>query len=145
MDIVVSWASTSKDTTRTNSLTLGCVVIMSLLLGACGSNIHSLLARCEISALLCIIIILLSNLEVPLPSVVHLDHTARSATVRKYFCVVDRLCGLVARVPGYRSRGPVFDSRRYQIFWEIVGLERGPLSLVSTLEEVLGGKAAAPV
>jgi hypothetical protein len=29
---------------------------------------------------------------------------------------VDRLCGLVVRVPGYRSRGPEFDSGRYQIF-----------------------------
>jgi hypothetical protein len=33
-----------------------------------------------------------------------------------------------------------FDSRRYQIFWEVVGLERGPLSLVSTTEELLGWK-----
>jgi hypothetical protein len=31
-----------------------------------------------------------------------------------------------------------FDSRRYQIFWEAVGLKRGPLSLVSTIEELLG-------
>jgi hypothetical protein len=31
-----------------------------------------------------------------------------------------------------------FDSRRYQIFWEVVGLERGTLSLVSTLEELHG-------
>jgi hypothetical protein len=31
-----------------------------------------------------------------------------------------------------------FDSRHYQIFWEVVGLERGPLSLVSTTEELLG-------
>jgi hypothetical protein len=29
---------------------------------------------------------------------------------------------------------------RYQIFWEAVGLERGPLSLVSTIEELLGRK-----
>jgi hypothetical protein len=29
---------------------------------------------------------------------------------------VDRLCGLVVRVSGYRSRGPAFDSRPYQIF-----------------------------
>jgi hypothetical protein len=31
-----------------------------------------------------------------------------------------------------------FGSRRYQIFWEVVGLERGPFSLVSTIEELLG-------
>jgi hypothetical protein len=35
-----------------------------------------------------------------------------------------------------------FDSRRYQIFWEVVGLERGPLSLVSTTEELLGRKCS---
>jgi hypothetical protein len=29
---------------------------------------------------------------------------------------MDRLCGLVVRVSGYRSRGPGFDSRPYQIF-----------------------------
>jgi hypothetical protein len=28
----------------------------------------------------------------------------------------DRRCGLVVRVPGYRSRGSGFDFRRYQIF-----------------------------
>jgi hypothetical protein len=33
-----------------------------------------------------------------------------------------------------------FDSRRYQIFWEVVGLEWGPLSLVSTIEELLERK-----
>jgi hypothetical protein len=37
----------------------------------------------------------------------------------------------------YRSRGPRFDSRRFQIFWEAVGLERGPLILVRTTEELL--------
>jgi hypothetical protein len=35
-----------------------------------------------------------------------------------------------------------FDSRRYQIYWEVVGLERGPLSLVSTIEELLGRKSS---
>jgi hypothetical protein len=34
------------------------------------------------------------------------------------------------------------DSRRYQIFWEVVGLERGPLSLVSTIEEVRERKSS---
>jgi hypothetical protein len=51
------------------------------------------------------------------------------------------ICGLVVRVPGYRSRGPGLDSRRHQIFCEVVGLELGPLSLVrlvSTTEELLG-------
>jgi hypothetical protein len=37
-----------------------------------------------------------------------------------------------------------FSSRRYQIFWEIVDLERGPLSLVSTIEELLGRKNGGP-
>jgi hypothetical protein len=32
------------------------------------------------------------------------------------------------------------DSRHYQIFW-VVGLERGPLSLESTIEELLGRKS----
>jgi hypothetical protein len=36
-----------------------------------------------------------------------------------------------------RSR---FDSWDYQIFWEVVGLERGPLSFVSTNEELLERK-----
>jgi hypothetical protein len=35
------------------------------------------------------------------------------------------------------------DSRHYQIFWEVVGLERGPLSLVSTIEELLGRKGSS--
>jgi hypothetical protein len=65
--------------------------------------------------------------------------------VQLHFCVVfivgDHLCGLMVRFPGYRSRGPGSDSLRYQIFWEIVGLERGPLSLVSTIEELLGRKS----
>jgi hypothetical protein len=51
--------------------------------------------------------------------------------------LIDRLCGLVLTVPAYRSRGPGFDSRRYQIFWEVVGLEWGPFSLVRIIEELL--------
>jgi hypothetical protein len=35
-----------------------------------------------------------------------------------------------------------FDSRRYQILRELVGLERSPLSLVSTTEELLGRKSS---
>jgi hypothetical protein len=49
----------------------------------------------------------------------------------------DRFCGLVTRVPGYRTRGPGFDSRRYHIFLVVVGLERAALSLVKITEELL--------
>jgi hypothetical protein len=38
---------------------------------------------------------------------------------------------------------PGFDSRHYQK--NVVGLERGPLSLVSTIEELLDRKVEAPV
>jgi hypothetical protein len=40
---------------------------------------------------------------------------------------------------------PGFDFRLYQIFWEVVSLNRGTLSLVSTIEELLERKIAAPV
>jgi hypothetical protein len=40
------------------------------------------------------------------------------------------------------NQSPGFDSRRYHIFWEVVGLERGPLSLLSTNEELLGRKSS---
>jgi hypothetical protein len=35
-----------------------------------------------------------------------------------------------------------FDSQGYHIFWEVVCLERGPLSLVSTIEELLERKSS---
>jgi hypothetical protein len=44
---------------------------------------------------------------------------------------------------GQSSWRSSFDSRRYQIFWEVVGLERGPLSLVSTIKELLEWKISA--
>jgi hypothetical protein len=40
---------------------------------------------------------------------------------------------------------PTFDSRRYQIFGEVVVLERGPFSLVSTTEELLERKSSGSV
>jgi hypothetical protein len=55
----------------------------------------------------------------------------------------DRLCGLVVRVLGYRSGGP--GSIPGTTKRKVVGLERGPLSLVSTTEELLDRKVAAPV
>jgi hypothetical protein len=57
----------------------------------------------------------------------------------------DRLCGLVVRVPGYRSRVPGSIPGATRFPEKVVGLERGPLSLVSTTEELLDRKVAAPV
>jgi hypothetical protein len=56
------------------------------------------------------------------------------------YTYIDRLCGLLVRAPGYRSRDPGYDSRRYQIFWDVVGLELGPLSLVRIIVELLEWK-----
>jgi hypothetical protein len=56
----------------------------------------------------------------------------------------DRLCGLVVRVLGYRSGSPGIDSQHYQ-GKKVVDLEWGTLSLVSTTEELLDRKVAAPV
>jgi hypothetical protein len=56
---------------------------------------------------------------------------------------LDRLCGLVVRVLGYRSGGP--GSIPGTTRKKVAGLERGPLCLVSTTEELLDRKVAAPV
>jgi hypothetical protein len=55
----------------------------------------------------------------------------------------DRLCGLVVRVLGYRSRGP--GSIPGTTKKKVVGLEGDPLSLASTTEELLDRKVAAAV
>jgi hypothetical protein len=57
--------------------------------------------------------------------------------------VGDRLCGLVDTVLGYRSGGP--GSIPGTTRKKVVGLERGPLRLVSTTEELLDRKVAAHV
>jgi hypothetical protein len=54
----------------------------------------------------------------------------------------DHLCGLVVRVLGYRSGGSIPSTTRKK---NVVCLEWGPLSLVSTTEELLDRKVAAPV
>jgi hypothetical protein len=56
---------------------------------------------------------------------------------------LDRLCGLVVRVLGCRYGGP--GSIPGTTRKKVVGLERGPLRLMSTTEEILDRKVAAPV
>jgi hypothetical protein len=61
-----------------------------------------------------------------------------------YQLLMDRLCGLVVRVLGYKSGGPgsIPGTTKKK---NVVALERDPLSLVSTTEELLDRKVAAPV
>jgi hypothetical protein len=71
--------------------------------------------------------------------------TCVSHNAAKFVLVLElyiRLCGPAVRDPGYRSRDPGLDLRRYHIFCEIVGLERGPLSLVRITEELLEWKGS---
>jgi hypothetical protein len=60
-------------------------------------------------------------------------------------CKEDHFCGLVVRVLGYRSGGPGSIPSTTRRKKRVVGLERGPLSLVSTTEALLDRKVAAPV
>jgi hypothetical protein len=57
----------------------------------------------------------------------------------------DRLCGLVVRVLGYRSGGPGSIPGTTGGGGEVVSLERGPLRLLSTTEELLDRKVETPV
>jgi hypothetical protein len=52
--------------------------------------------------------------------------------------IYDRLCGC-GQSSWLQIRGPGFDSRHYK---RVVGLERGPLSLVSATEELLGSNSS---
>jgi hypothetical protein len=58
---------------------------------------------------------------------------------------MDRLCYLVVRVLAYRSGGPGSIPGTTRKKEKVVGLDGGPLSLVSTTEELLDRKVAAPV
>jgi hypothetical protein len=44
--------------------------------------------------------------------------------------------------PWFSGQRSGFDPRHYHIFREVVGLERGTLLLVSTIEELLGRKSS---
>jgi hypothetical protein len=70
-------------------------------------------------------------------------HLGKSAFLRIYRTRIDRFCGLVVRVRGYRYGGP--GSITGITRKKVVGLEQGPLSLVSATEELLDRKVAAPV
>jgi hypothetical protein len=65
------------------------------------------------------------------------------ALKRPWWRIGNRLCGLVVRVLDYRSGVSGSIPGHYKK--KVVGLERGPLSLVSTTEELLDRKVAAPV
>jgi hypothetical protein len=56
---------------------------------------------------------------------------------------LDRLCGLVVKVLGYRFRGPSSIPGATKFFLRVVVLERGPLSLVMIIEELFQGNSGS--
>jgi hypothetical protein len=98
---------------------------------------------------ICIWASLLSGVLEVLGSNLSLDtvYPDRVFIIRTYFCIhysffivlltADRLCSLVVRVLGYRSGGPGSIPGTTKKKQRVVGLERGPLSLMSTTEELL--------
>jgi hypothetical protein len=84
--------------------------------------------------------------ELPELNLLLLSSSVRpTALTYKHRELNDRPCYLVVRVSGYRSRGRGFNSRRYQVFWLVVFLERNALSLMRKTEVLLERKMAAPV
>jgi hypothetical protein len=73
-----------------------------------------------------------------------ISNVAHDRRMDKCICeatTLDRLCGLVVRVLATDSEVRV----RFYQKKKVVGLERGPLSLVSTTEELFDRKVAAAV
>jgi hypothetical protein len=60
--------------------------------------------------------------------------TSSAFRIGEFYALNDRLCGLVVRVPG-----SIPSTTRKK---KVVGLERGPLSLMNTTEELLGRKSS---
>jgi hypothetical protein len=50
------------------------------------------------------------------------------------------LCGLAVRVSGYKSRGPGSIPSATRCSEKVISLEQGPLSLMSTIKELLERK-----
>jgi hypothetical protein len=69
-------------------------------------------------------------------------YAPRPSIISVIFCGIQP--ELVVRVPGYRSRGPGSDSRRYQIFREVVLLNGAHSASWVQLRSYLNGKVAAP-
>jgi hypothetical protein len=106
-------------------------------------NTQEAFATLQINALNCYLSYALSEISLTVRHTSSSQHYRRKVPMRwtrcsatatfpillpLHFIYGDRLCGLEIRVPGCQLRGPGFDSRRYQIFWVAVGLERDSLS-----------------
>jgi hypothetical protein len=85
------------------------------------------------------------NLKASVPKSMNCAATCNVIRLLLHVFCVDCLCDLAGRVPYCWLSGPGFDSRRHQIFWEVVCLERGRLSRVRAAEELLEWRIAAPV
>jgi hypothetical protein len=52
--------------------------------------------------------------------------------------ILDRVCSVVVKISWLQIQRSGFGSRLYHILWEVLSLERCSLSLMSTIEELLG-------
>jgi hypothetical protein len=66
-----------------------------------------------------------------------LPRNRHNLTLAEMLYIAAQCSEFLSADPEVRVRFP-----RYYIFWEVVGLERGPLSLVGTIEELLGRKSS---
>jgi hypothetical protein len=65
----------------------------------------------------------------------------RSRTKSHAVCFSDFVyCGIVVGFPGYKCSDPGLIPEDCQSFWEVVGLERGSLSFIGTIQELLEQK-----
>jgi hypothetical protein len=95
-----------------------------------------------------IIIIIFTIYRTLFESQPSLEESARSRLV---FASLDLATIIILQGPPLWSSGHSswlqiqrsgYDSRRYHIFWQIIGLERGPLRHVSTIEDLHGVKSS---
>jgi hypothetical protein len=88
--------------------------------------------------------LLYQNKKIGLKQDTQIEHVLTVYTEFKLMllCIYSRRLPLRSSGRSLWLQGSGFNSRRNQIFWEVLGLERGPLSLVSTTEELLVRKSS---
>jgi hypothetical protein len=106
-------------------------------------SLHCWFSSLSVCCLLSLLLDLEDGATVILRSVSKLLHDFVASHCRRYYSFtititwsiifIDRLCGIVVRLPTTDPEVPDSIPGATRFFWEVVDLERGPLSLVSTI------------